>query len=122
MRSIHPMRKTLKYIFGLGLLLSTFLLGFQTDVFAQGGRYEGWHPMMRGWGMGGFGMILNMAIWILAIVAIVWLVRWLFRLGGRTGNGANAGSRALDILNERYASGEIDKTKFEAMKRDISSP
>ena len=111
-------QKRIKGAAAVGLLVSSTIGFFQSDAAAQSGRYDGWHPMMGGWGMGGFGMILNVAIWILAIVAIVWLVRWLFQRGG-SAPPADAASGALNILNERYARGEIDKSQYEAMKRDI---
>lgn len=76
------------------------------------------------WGMGGgwFGMIL---FWILTIVAIVWLVRNLD--GGRSASDRDANvrrdalgdDRALAILRERYARGEIDSDEFERRKRDL---
>ncbi|MDH5536459.1 MAG: SHOCT domain-containing protein [Betaproteobacteria bacterium] len=44
------------------------------------------------------------------------LAKWLF--GGRSGH-ASGEDRALSILRERYARGEIDKTEFEARKRDL---
>lgn len=91
----------------------------QTGVYAQGARYDGWHPMMGGWGMGGFGIILNIAIWVLVISAVVWLVRRLLQSEGGRRSDSASGSRALDILKERYARGEIDKSQYEAMKRDI---
>jgi len=57
------------------------------------------------------------------VAVIVWIVRWLFRLGGRTtGAGAGSGAQAMEILKERYARGEIDKSQYDAMKRDIMGP
>lgn len=93
---------------------------FQVPVFAQGGRrYDGWHPMMGGWGMGGFGWIFTILFWGFAIALIVYLVRLLFRNTGGEGDKTRTRSGALDILDERYARGEIDKSQYEAMKRDI---
>jgi len=105
-----------------GVLVFSYMVLYRTGVAAQSGRYDGWHPMMRGWGVGGFGMIINLTLWILAIFGVVWLIRRLFRLGGKAGSGANPGSQALDILNKRYARGEIDKSQYDAMKRDIMAP
>jgi putative membrane protein len=44
------------------------------------------------------------------------LVKWL--AGSGSGQQGGAG-RALDILKERYARGEIDREEFEQRKRDI---
>ncbi len=74
-----------------------------------------WHDMGMGWGM--FG-IAHMALWwVLIAVAIVVLVRWLTRQQSR---GDRVESRAIDILNERYARGEIGKEEFDRMKHDLT--
>jgi len=76
------------------------------------------------WGGGGhwiFGPIM-MILFIAVIVAVVILVgRWL---GGAGGAGAvgGAGARpkvALNILEERFARGEIDKDEFEARRQAL---
>ena len=41
--------------------------------------------------------------------------RWLAQ-----GGESRGGQRALDILKERYAKGEIDKKEFEDKKKDLS--
>jgi putative membrane protein len=74
-----------------------------------------------GWGMGGFGIILNIALWVLLIAGIIWLVRRLLQSEGRRRSETESGSRALDILNERYARGEIDQSQYESIKRDIQA-
>lgn len=76
------------------------------------GIYNGW-----GWGnmMGWFGSgIMMIVFWAAVIYFIVWLVR------NTKTNGEND-KKALDILKERYAKGEIDKKEFEEKKRDLSN-
>ena len=67
-----------------------------------------------GWGWIGLGMLHMLLFWVLVILGIVALTRWL--AGGPGGDGP---ARASDILKARYARGEITKEQFEQMKRDI---
>lgn len=75
--------------------------------------------MMDGYGMGGFGFggIFMILWWILIIVGIVALVKWM--LGSPASQSGSAG-KALDILRERYARGEIDEQEFQKKKQDLS--
>ena len=88
-------------------------------ISAQPGRWgdgmmgPGYHSF---WGMGWLGLLF----WGLVLVAVVLAVRWLWQAGGRK-DTAGRPNRAMDILKERYARGEIDKEEFEAMKRDIET-
>lgn len=76
----------------------------------------GYHHM---WGFHPFGHVLGI---ILIILLILWLVR-SFRFGGRHGYwryrhaGYGHGTSALDILEERFAKGEIDKNEFEEKRK-----
>lgn len=75
--------------------------------------------MMGGYGMGGgygFGGIFMILWWILIIAGIVMLVKWLNKSSG-TEAGSN---KALEILRERYARGEIDEQEFQKRKNDLS--
>jgi len=66
------------------------------------------------WGMG-FG-------WIIGLVILIILV-WLIKKSVNSGNPSSPQQHksALEILNERYAKGEINKEEFEDKKRAILS-
>lgn len=76
--------------------------------------------MMGNWGMGWFGGIFMIVFWILILVGLVFVIRWLVQATGKKGDSGQRGSRAMEILKERYARGEIDKAQFESMKRDLA--
>lgn len=78
--------------------------------------------MMGGWGYGyGYGLA-HMAVWLVILVAIivgvVWLVRSLVMSDGR--NAMPRHSAGLDVLEERYARGEIKRDECLEKKRDIA--
>lgn len=54
--------------------------------------------------------------WVLVVLAIVFLVKWISDQKG----GARREESALDILKKRYASGEISKEEFEEKKKQLS--
>ena len=58
----------------------------------------------------------SLLLWILVILGIVVLVKWLLE---REKKPSESGEGALDILKRRYAKGEIDKEEFEQKKRDL---
>jgi putative membrane protein len=74
-----------------------------------------------GWGAGwGFFGVLHMLLWwVLIILGIVVLVRWL--MAGTSRGAAKSGDRALEVLRERYARGEIDDDALETRKRDLAA-
>ena len=91
-------------------------------AYGQGYGYGYGPGMMGGYGWGGgggFGIIGMLLWWVLIILGIVLIGKWLLSGGGPAG-GRSAGDRALEILKERYARGEIDKNEFEQRKRDLS--
>ena len=109
---------------GIVIVMFSFIMLIPlNEALAQGGRYEGWHMgpgMMGGWGMGWFGGIFMILFWILILVGLVFLIKWLIQTTGRGQASSGGGNRALEILKERYARGEIDKAEFETMKLDLS--
>ena len=79
--------------------------------------------MMNGYGYGGSMMgygglgLFNILWWVLIALIIVAVARWFSGGSGQWGRGTSA----LDILNDRYAKGEIDKEEFDYKKKDITS-
>ena len=69
-----------------------------------------------GWGMS-FGWIFMLLFWILAVLGIVVLAKWLFSTSG----SGESGKRPLEILKERYARGDIAREQYEQMRRDLES-
>jgi len=71
--------------------------------------------------MMGFGMIGGMFLfWIILIVLAVLAVRGLFQSNQSAGgNRANTPHSAREILEQRYARGEITKEQFLQMQKDI---
>jgi len=73
------------------------------------------HPMWWMWGAGGLVMMLVMLVfWGVVLAGVVLAIRWLAGQGERSRS-----DRALDVLRERYARGEIDKDEFEVKQRDL---
>jgi len=71
-------------------------------------------------GMGAAGWIFGPLMMILIIALIVGVVVLVLRWLGIGGDIDSRKSRALDILNERFARGEIDKSEFEERRRALS--
>ena len=111
-----------KKIIYIGFITFLLLLGSQpllNDALAGWGDYNGWHMgpgMMGGWGMGWIMLLF----WILVLVGLILIIKWLLQM--TTGDKKLSGSgRAIDILKERYARGEIDKAEFQAIKKELAN-
>lgn len=76
----------------------------------------GGYGMMGSFGFGGIFMVLW---WVLVIVGIVMLVKWVGTSSSKEGQN-RSGSKALDILKERYAQGEINEQEFQKKKLDLT--
>jgi len=65
------------------------------------------------------GGIMMIIFWVAIILFIVWIVKEVS--GRNNSNKPRHGKSALEILEERYAKGEMDKKEFEEKKKDLSS-
>jgi len=68
-----------------------------------------------GWGFSIWMMIAMAVFWLVFLAGIVLLIVWA------ANRSRPAGGSALDVLNRRYAQGEISREQYEQMKRDILS-
>jgi putative membrane protein len=74
---------------------------------------------MMGWGMG-LGLLLMIAFWVGLIALGVWLVRALFPLAVQPPTAAGQGLSARDILDRRFARGELGPEEYDLMRQAIS--
>ena len=77
--------------------------------------------MMDGYGWNWLGMSFNSGTMLLFwgdLIALGFLVLWSLAHSSRTGRGTS--DRALDLLRERYARGEITKDDYDRMRHDLN--
>lgn len=65
------------------------------------------------WGYGGFGFLWMALFWVGVILLVVWAVR------RPDESGSLRQGRALEILEERYARGELDADEFTARRQQL---
>ena len=72
-------------------------------------------------GFGGLGIIFMVLFWGGLILGGVWLVKSLFNAGQNNQNGPAAPRQpsARELLDKRYARGEINRDQYETMKQDL---
>lgn len=63
-------------------------------------------------------MLFMLLLWIITIVGIVFVVKWVLDQTV-TRQRETPEDSALDILNKRYARGEINKEEYEEKKKDL---
>ena len=66
-----------------------------------------------GWFGHGFGWLFMVLFWVLVIAGVVALIKWL------GASSTQRGTTPLEILQARYARGEINKKEYERMRREL---
>lgn len=96
----------------IGLSLIGLGISFGALADAPGSAEYGHHGM---WGGGWGGMFFGLIMMLLVIAAIVAVVVLVVRVLGGAGSGIAkpSGKAPTDILEERFARGEIDAEEFE---------
>ena len=77
--------------------------------------------MMTGFGIGfgWIGLLLTLLFWSGLILLGVWLVREVFKSTSGSHFQFRGDPTARQILDQRYARGEISQEEYEAMKHDL---
>ncbi len=80
---------------------------------------------MMGFGFGGMGFVYMLIFWIVVIALAIWLLSRLFpRVNHNSSSGPvtqhdDRSEAPLEILQQRYARGELSKTEYEEMRHDL---
>jgi putative membrane protein len=76
--------------------------------------------MGMGLGFGVLGLLFMLLFWGGLAALAIWLVGSLFPRGARgTGFSVDRDLNAREILDKRYARGEITREEYELMKQDL---
>lgn len=106
---------------GPAAALAAFVLSAAPAWGYGGGYHYGAGMMYGGWGGGIFGWLMMFLVFVLVVAVVIGALRWVFGSGRRTSAAPrSAGKTALEILEERFARGEIDKAEFEEKRRLLS--
>lgn len=111
-------------VVGALYVAATSALAQVGEIPDRNGLYYHGHDMTWGGSQwGGFGMFLGPIFMILIVVGIAAGIIYLLRLPGVAGPAVishTTHDRALALLKERYAKGEIDSDEFAERKKLLS--
>lgn len=85
------------------MLAASWALAVPGDEYGYGHMWGGSYGMMGG------GLLMLVFLGVIIAISVI-AVRWLSE------NGRSSGSSALNILEERFARGEIDEEEFARRK------
>lgn len=96
------------------------------------GPWDGWHMGTWGWGGMFIGGLMMLLFWGAVIALAFFAIRAITQSGqtgrqdGRPegpseGRSPERGSTALEILQERYARGELTRDEYLDMRRDLEA-
>jgi putative membrane protein len=80
---------------------------------------EGGEPMMMGFGW--LGLILLLLFWMILIAGAVWLMKSIFPGVSQSKDSVDLSQMsAREILDQRYARGELTREHYLAMVEDLN--
>jgi putative membrane protein len=101
-------------LIAVAFFVPMFGIGMWGPMMSGGGMMGGWgYPYGTGWGFMFAGMLIPLLFIILVVVGAYFL------LSPRTGSRVES-EKAISILNERYAKGEISKEQYLEMKENLT--
>ncbi len=77
------------------------------------------------WGLGSFGwigLVFNLILWVLIILAVIWGIRWILRSTSVPATTSQTPTKSEDpkrLLQLRYARGEITREEYLQMLKDL---
>lgn len=74
--------------------------------------------MMDGWGSG-YGMFFMGLFWLIILALIITLIWFLIKKGSNSPQQSSE-ENPREILDKRYARGEIDDEQYRQMKKEIN--
>ena len=76
--------------------------------------------MMYGIGYGGFGFFMMFGLFLLLVLVIIGVYFIVHHFtNSNAKEGTRSGDKALEILHERYARGEIDEEEYNRKKAEL---
>lgn len=76
------------------------------------------YGMFPGWGGWGFGPIVMILFWLVVIALIVWAVS---AFSSRAGSRPDQRPTPRQILDERFAKGEIDQDEYDRRRKALGA-
>ena len=106
----------------LFLLIFSFFGFIPQEVFANEISSPGWgwsHMMPWGWMNWGWGCMIGIGlIGLIVVLALIYLVFQNTRFSSDSGR-RTSDDRPLEILQKRYAKGELSRDEYQKMKEDL---
>jgi len=117
------MNRKVATVISLAVSISLLALGIWFIYNRHSPLWQGgWGPHMGHGALmgGGLGLVMPL-FWVIVCIGIV---LWATIILGNSSKASNPTDSldALNILKQRYASGEIDKAEYEAKRRDLREP
>lgn len=100
--------------------MNNLLASFPATMHASTADLNAWHHGWDGeWGHMFFGSAMMLIFWGVIALLVVLTVRWAMKTRESETVSTGSGS-ALHILEQRFASGDIDKAEFLERKKLLS--
>ncbi|TWI23741.1 putative membrane protein [Mesorhizobium tianshanense] len=102
------------FLMAVGIWPTTLFVA--NPAFAQGFDNREWWMSNWGWGHMAFGGVMMVVFWGGIILLVVLLARGF---GGGERRDAPSRQSPIDILQERFAKGEIDQKEYDDRRRTL---